>query len=201
MDFFLITDIIGLIAFSISGFLIAVEYKLDLLGTLISVFSTALLGGIIRDTIAGNTPFAFTHIYPSAVVITIFVITYVTNIYKKHDIEHHKSFVFVDAIGLASFSITGALVGINEGLNLFGVIFLSSITAIGGGMFRDMLLNAKPVFLDRGFYMSVAFVISIIVVTLNYFSYINDLSLICVFAFGLMLRMIAYTRKWGLPRL
>lgn len=201
LNFFIITDMIGLVAFSIGGFLIAREHKLDLLGTLISVFSTALVGGIMRDTIASNTPFAFSHMYPSACVLITFLIIYLTKWYKKYYIEQHTLFVLIDAIGLSSFSITGALVGIDVGFNLFGILFLSSLTAIGGGMFRDVLLNITPMFLERGFYLSVTFITAFIVIILHYYNLIHEYSLMIVFVFGISIRMLGYMKDWHLPKL
>ena len=74
-EYFIFADIIGIIAFSISGFLIAIKNDLDILGILIASTLTALGGGIIRDAILNSAPFAFTSLYPaSTLIITIFLV-------------------------------------------------------------------------------------------------------------------------------
>ena len=67
--FLIITDVIGIISFSISGFIIAIYYKFDLVGIFISSILTALGGGIIRDGMIGQMPFSFTHDYPFYVIL------------------------------------------------------------------------------------------------------------------------------------
>jgi uncharacterized membrane protein YeiH len=97
--------------------------------------------------------------------------------------------LFLDAIGLVSFSITGSIIAIEHNLGYFGVIFISMISAVGGGVLRDLLLNRIPVLLTGGFYG----MISIIIGTVLFFFKIN---LIIVFIIGLLLRLLAIKYKW-----
>ncbi len=81
-DFFIFADIIGIIAFSISGFLIAIKNDLDILGIVIASGLTALGGGIIRDAILSSTPFAFTSLYPALTLLGTILIAYIFKLYK-----------------------------------------------------------------------------------------------------------------------
>lgn len=200
-EYFIFADIIGIIAFSISGFLIAIKNDLDILGILIASTLTALGGGIIRDAILNSAPFAFTSLYPaSTLIITIFLV-YILKIYKKDSIEQKWLFVMSDTIGLVAFSITGALLAINADYNFFGVVILSFITAVGGGVTRDIMINQVPTVLISDFYGSIAVIVALILGVLQYSGAINEFSIIATGLFSITLRLVAYQKKWHLPKL
>ena len=102
-------------------------------------------------------------------------------------------------MGLVSFSITGALMGISEELNFFGTVILSLSTAIGGGVIRDILINEVPLILTSGFYATVSVIISSILFLANYMGLLNPIVISLVFIFGLFLRLFAYYKQWNLP--
>ncbi len=200
-NFFVIADIIGIIAFTISGFLVGIRHKLDLLGVGISAVLTALGGGIVRDTILGRTPFAFSEYYP---VMTLIFVLFFASLFKllRHDsVEKKGIFVFSDTIGLVAFSVTGALLGIDANYNFFGVISLSFITAIGGSMLRDILINQVPIILISDFYGSIALIVSLLLYLLHVSAILNSSSLIAVSFFAIILRLIAYYKQWHLPNI
>lgn len=200
-EYFIFADIIGITAFSISGFLIATKNNLDVLGILIASTLTALGGGIIRDAILSSAPFAFTSLYPaSTLIITIFLV-YIFKIYKKDSIERGWIFVVSDTIGLVAFSITGALMAINAQYNFFGIIIVSFITAVGGGVTRDIMINQVPSVLISDFYGSIAVIVALMLVLLKYFGMINELSIITVALFSVTLRLVAFKKEWHLPKL
>lgn len=196
-----IADIVGTMAFALSGFLVATKDRLDLLGIFIASFLSALGGGILRDTIADRVPFVFSHYLPTTVVIFVILFAIVFKLYKKDEIENTTYFIISDSIGLVSFSITGALVGILVDFNIFGVVMLGLATAVGGGVMRDILLNKVPVVLTSELYGSVAILISTAVYLLDYFKLEGYLPLSIVFVSGLCFRLLAYYKKWHLPKL
>ncbi len=194
-----IADIIGIASFALSGFLIAVKKELDLLGVMLFAFLTALGGGIIRDIIINQTPVSLKDSTPSLIVISIILLAKFSKIAQKTKPERFKVFIFSDAMGLVSFSITGALVGISNELNFFGTLILSLSTAIGGGVIRDILINEIPLILTSGFYATVSVIVSSILFLANYFGFLNSIVISTVFVFGLFLRLFAYYKKWNLP--
>ncbi len=196
-----IADIVGTIAFGLSGFMVATRDRLDLLGIFIASFLTALGGGILRDTVANRVPFVFSHHIPTLLVILVILVAIIFKLYKKSEIENTKIFVISDSIGLISFSITGSLVGLMVDFNIFGVIMLALATAVGGGIMRDTLLNRVPVVLTSELYGTVSILIAIIIFVLDYFEQVNSISLLLVFCFGLTLRLVAYYKRWHLPKL
>jgi len=196
-----IADIIGIICFATSGFLIAVHYNLDILGILISSFLTALGGGMIRDTIANKTPYIFTDTLPVILVIATVLISLVFKLHKIPDFEGKTAFIISDAIGLVSFAITGSIIAIENEFNFLGVLILAFLTAVGGGTIRDILINRVPSILVSEFYGTVAIIIGIFMYILHIFHLSSILNIIILFICGVLLRLIAYYKKWSLPKL
>ncbi len=196
----IVADIIGLVAFALSGVLISLYKKLDIFGVFFIASLTALGGGVIRDVLAGRVPFAFTHYYPILVVIITVIAALLL---KRHIREIDRKFLFVvfDSIGLCAFSITGSLVGIEVGFNMFGVVILSIATAVGGGLVRDMLLNEVPFILKREIYASVALLTAIAMFVLDRMDLLDTVTLTLLFLGMLFLRLASYKLGYHLPRL
>ncbi|AXX91039.1 hypothetical protein CKA55_02235 [Arcobacter suis] len=196
-----IADIIGIICFALSGFLISVHYKLDILGVFISSFLTALGGGMIRDVLADRTPYVFTTNLPVILVVATVVIALLFKLHKIDDLEGKTAFIISDAVGLVSFSITGSIVAIQNDFNFLGVLILAFLTAVGGGTIRDILINRIPSILVSEFYATVALIIASIIYVLELLQLRSLPTITIVFIFGVGLRLLAYYRKWHLPTL
>ncbi|MBD3805518.1 TRIC cation channel family protein [Sulfuricurvum sp.] len=200
-DIVVAADILGIIAFALSGFLVGVRNHLDLLGLIISTSLTALGGGIVRDVILGRTPFAFNEYYPAITVITTILLIFAFRLYRREQLERQWLFVISDTIGLVAFSITGALLAIEVEFNFFGVMILSFITAVGGGVLRDTMINQVPSVLISDFYGSIAVIVSVLLLILAHFDMITTLGVAGVAGFAIALRLLAYTKQWHLPKL
>jgi len=200
-EFFIYADIIGIIAFSISGFLIAIKNDLDILGILIASALTALGGGVIRDAILSTSPFAFTSLYPAFTLLFTLLVVYLFQLYKKPSLERKWIFVISDTIGLVAFSITGAILAINAEYNFFGIVILSFITAVGGGVTRDIMINQVPTVLISDFYGSIAIIVALLLATLEMINILNEVSLLVVATISIILRLVAFKREWHLPKL
>jgi uncharacterized membrane protein YeiH len=200
-EFFVIADIIGIIAFSISGFLIAIKNDLDILGIVIASALTALGGGVMRDAILNSAPFAFTSVYPALTLFLTILFAYTFKLYNKPSIERKWMFVVSDTIGLVAFSITGAILAIHADYNFFGIIILSFITAVGGGVTRDIMINQVPTVLISDFYGSIAVIVALLLAGLELFDAINEVTIVTVAILSIILRLIAFKRGWHLPKL
>jgi uncharacterized membrane protein YeiH len=195
-----VAEIFGLLAFALSGFLIAVDSKLDLLGIFISAFLTALGGGVIRDVIVKRELFAFSNNYASVLVIAVIIFSLYIGVTKISKIEKHPIFIWADTLGMVSFALSGALISQNSGFNFFGVILISLITAVGGGVMRDILINKVPIILVSEFYGTVALLVGSFIYLLGIVGFINSFSVILVFIFGVWLRFYALKKDWHLPK-
>jgi uncharacterized membrane protein YeiH len=194
-------EYIGIAAFTLSGFYIAVRHNLDLLGIFIVSFLTALGGGIIRDTITGIAPISLTTLYPMLLVFVIVNILILLKFHKKQEYDRKPIFIVADSLGLSSFSISGALIAVNSGYEISGVIIIAFITAVGGGILRDILLNEVPYILKGGFYAMVAIIIGIFIYILHIFNQLNFLYISILFFFGVILRLVAFYNHWELPNI
>jgi len=196
-----VAEVIGIIAFALSGFLIAVEAKLDILGIFIASFLTAFGGGATRDIIVGRELYAFSNNYASVLVIAVIMIAIYFKMQKLEDIEKHPLFVSADTLGMVSFAISGAMIGLESGISFFGVVLLSLITAVGGGVMRDILINKVPLILVSEFYGSVALFVGMLIYGLGVLSWLNTFTIMIVFVLGICLRWLALSRDWHLPKI
>jgi uncharacterized membrane protein YeiH len=201
VDLFFIADVIGIIAFAISGYLVAVRNELDLLGVLIASFLTALGGGILRDVILDTTPFTFREYYPATTVLIVLAFSFLFQLNRKKEIERKLFFVISDTIGLVAFSITGALLALDAGLNIFGVLILSFLTAMGGGLTRDILINKVPAVLVTDFYGSIALLVALLLFICHYFNILNELTTFIIATLAISVRLVAYFKGWRLPKI
>ena len=196
---FEIAEYIGIVAFAMSGFFIATRNKLDFLGVLISVFLTALGGGIMRDVIVDKTPYTFSNTMPALIIVSVMILMVLFRFHKRPSIENKPFFILSDSIGLVSFSITGAMIAVESGVNLTGILALSFITAVGGGIIRDVIINEIPFVLKTGFYGTIALLIGLIIYLLENFALMNIWTLSLLFISGIILRLVAYYNKWAIP--
>jgi len=195
----IILDIIGTIAFSVSGYIISAKSDYDILGIFIITFTSAFGGGIIRDLILNKTPFIFISSYPLIVSSTVIILSFLLKYHHKENLEKNKLFILADTIGLSSFAYTGAIAGVLASLNIGGIIFLSLITSIGGGIIRDVLMNKEVYSLKYGFYGSVAVLMGFMIGILNILGFIVYSPIVIII--GIILRYLAIYYKWKLPKL
>ncbi len=196
---FEIAEYIGTIAFAMSGFFVAVRSRLDFLGTLISVFLTAFGGGIIRDVIVDKTPFAFSYDMPAIMVSFMMLFLILFRFHKRQNIENRAFFILSDSIGLVSFSITGALIALEHNLNFTGVLALAFITAVGGGITRDIIINEVPFVFKTGFYGTIALLVGALMYMLHSLHIEGFYITLAIFVLGVILRVVAYYKKWSIP--
>ena len=196
---FEIAEYIGIIAFSMSGFFVGVKNKLDLLGILIATFLTALGGGIMRDVTLNKIPFTFSHNYPALIVISVLLLLILFKFHQRNSLENKALFILSDSIGLVSFSISGALIAIENNFNITGIIAMAFLTAVGGGIVRDVIINEVPFVLKTGFYGTISILIAIILYALNTLHVSSYTNISILFFAALALRLIAYYAKWSIP--
>lgn len=196
--FYYFLDLAGTFAFAISGATAARERGLDLFGIFSVAFMVACGGGIIRDLCIGAIPPAgLTNWYylataMFAATMTIWLFPVVEKI--------KRPVILFDAAGLALFAVTGAQKSLIFGHNEEVAILLGIVTAVGGGIIRDILLNRVPVVLEREIYASAALLGALIVVLGVSFDWLtNDWMSIIAIIVGFSLRMLALRFHWNLP--
>lgn len=152
-------DIMGTVAFAVSGAMVGIEKRMDIFGIIVLALLTAVGGGMVRDVLAGVTP-------PAALcnitdfVLSIVMAVVVSLVYGAWPISRHgkkwilSAYNICDTIGLASFTITGMLTGImrDAGNPYVLPVMLGVITAVGGGILRDLMAQRMPAVLYKDIY-------------------------------------------------
>lgn len=204
---FNISDMIGCVAFALSGAMTALKYKLDLFGIVTLGVVTALGGGLFRDLIIGRIPpMMFRNpTYATVAIITSILIFLLARFSRSHYYRwepHIESLANIfDAIGLGAFTVVGMQAGINAGYGDSGflLVFLSLLTGIGGGLLRDLFVQRMPGVLHKHVY-AVAVIAGALVYLVLYRLQVNDLIATPV-TIGLvfLIRMLATKFRWNLP--
>lgn len=142
MDIIFVVEIIGTIAFGMSGAMVAIDKDLDYYGIAFFSIITATGGGIVRDIILGNIPIAISN--PMYALISLLSAIIVIVFYKYIN-RLTKILQVFDALGLAAFTVIGAEYAINSGLdNIYGVVTMAVLTGTGGGVLRDVFSKEIP---------------------------------------------------------
>jgi uncharacterized membrane protein YeiH len=193
-----ILDLFGTMAFAVTGAFKAIEHKSDIVGIIILSTITGVAGGVIRDITFGKLP-------PTAVVnplyITITVSTAIVIFFLYPSLKKHSDlFLKFDAIGLGVFTIIGSIFAYNIfGLNFLAMSISGVLSAIGGGILRDVLVNEIPMVFVKEFYASASFLGVVILFAL--LSINTNLSLAAIIAMIMTtsIRLIAVKFQWNLP--
>lgn len=205
-----ILEIIGTVAFAISGAFVAIKAKLDIFGVVFIGCVTAVGGGITRDLLIGVTPpTIFSNWYilliAAGTSLIVFIVAYINR--EKFDdlraqIEHINN--FFDAIGLAAFSVMGTEIAFTNGLfdNPILAVVLGMLTGVGGGMIRDVLTDTTPYIFKKHVYALTSIAGATLYYILRYFfpdtAMISTMvSILLVF----LLRMFATKYHWSLPKI
>ncbi len=146
----LIFELLGTVAFAISGALIAITKKMDIFGVVILGLITAVGGGVIRDLVLGNTPpETFRNPVYSIVAIAVSIIVFIP-FFRKALLKNQRAFdlilLIMDSLGLAVFTVVGIETAAThlEGFNVYLLLFVGVITGVGGGVMRDTLAGNTP---------------------------------------------------------
>ena len=197
--FIYVLDLFGTMAFAVTGAFKAIEHKADIVGIIILATITGVAGGTIRDIIVGQFP-PNSISDPAYVIITVSSGVAIFFLYTRLQ-KHWNLFLKFDAIGLGVFTIIGATFAYNVfGLNFLAIALSGMLTAVGGGILRDVFVNEIPIVFVKELYASASFV-GIIVF---YFTLIFNGELYLATILGIVvttsLRLVAMKYNWNLPK-
>ncbi len=208
MNIQLIVEVLGTIAFSISGAMLAIQRKMDLFGVLFLGLVTASGGGFIRDVVLGIVPpsmFVSPMLIPVGLITSFY--TFLAIHWNQHLIPYLPEGLFqwilnlTDAVGLGLFTVLGVNVAIDAG---YGdchkfVIFLGMLTGVGGGMLRDVLAGLMPAILRKHIYACASLLGAacydylLLCMDRGYAMFTGAMIVMAV-------RMLAYHFNWNMPR-
>ena len=203
-----IAELIGTIAFAVSGVIVAIEKQLDFFGAMVLGVTTAVGGGALRDVLLGITPpTMFQNYVVVAVAVAtsglVFMIEYSSRgLLNKQKNNYLQVINIFDAVGLGVFTVIGVNTAIMNSYsdNWFLAIFIGTITGIGGGVLRDVLAGRIPLVLYKEVYALAA----ISGASLFYILHQTGLNLTLAMLFGasavMLIRLLAIYFKWSLPK-
>ena len=204
-----ILSFIGVAAFAASGAMAGIERKTDLLGVIILAATTATGGGVIRDILLGFIPpkvfLVPTYFFIAvsvALVLFAFAFFYCDEYNRKSGVIDKLNNIF-DALGLGIFVALGTQTTIESGYaqNMFLSVMIGTLTGVGGGFLRDIMILKIPVILRKHIYASAALLGSLVFYVLHIFSVNYSYSLIISVFVTFILRMLATHFKWNLPKI
>ena len=186
-------------AFAVTGAFKAIEHKADIVGIIILATITGVAGGTIRDIVLGKT-LPNSLIDPAYVIITVISAIVLFFLYSKMR-KHWNIFLKFDAIGLGVFTVIGATFAYNlVGMNFLVIVLAGMLTAIGGGILRDIFVNQTPIVFVKELYASASFIGAV----LFYFTLLITNELYAATIIGLVittaLRLVDMKYNWNLPR-
>lgn len=182
-------DLLGVFAFALSGGLVAVKKRLDLFGVLVLAGAAALGGGVIRDVLIGDLP-------PVGIsdwrLVTCAAAAGLVTFLFHPGVERISRVVRVlDAAGLATFAVSGSVKALGAGVDPLAAVLIGGITAVGGGMVRDVLAGQVPEVLRREMYALPALFGSALVVAAHQVDLISTPVIWGCVAFVFCVRMAA----------
>lgn len=201
----LIFELIGTVAFAVSGAMTALNKKMDIFGVVTLGVITAVGGGVIRDLVLGNTPpETFKNPVYGIVAIVTSMVVFLPFLRKINTEKHHKFellLLVMDSLGLAVFTVMGirTAVTVTNEFNIYLLIFVGIITGIGGGVIRDILAQNTPYIFVKHFYATASLIGAVVCIALwNVAGAITAMITGAVLIF--VLRMLAARFHWRLPR-
>lgn len=207
---FFVFEIIGTVAFAISGALEAIHKKMDVFGVMILGLITAVGGGVIRDIIIGRTPpAAFENPTCALIALATAVLTFTAyylllrrNVSRRFRSSMNVILFAADSGGLAVFTVLGieATLRFAPDSNAAVLLFVGLITGVGGGILRDILSQSIPYVFRKHIYAMASF-LGAAVMLLLIPRCSPEVSAVCGAAVVMLIRILAFTYKWDLPRI
>ena len=196
----IVFDIMGTVAFALSGTMVGILKRMDIFGISVLSVLTAIGGGIIRDILLGITPPSaltnVTNLFLALGVTMVVCVSYrFVRITAKQKRYLNYVFQFSDTVGLASFSVTGALRGFDVGSGAVLPVILGVITAVGGGVLRDLMAVRMPTVLYADVY-AMASIVGGTTLCLVYPIWGIEISAWTGFAVTMLLRLCAIKYRW-----
>lgn len=205
----LILEIIGTIAFAVSGAFVAIRAKFDIFGVLVIGCVTAVGGGITRDILIGATPpaiFSRWYIVGVAALATlgVFLLAYWKR--KRFDemrgrVEHVNN--IFDAVGLAAFTVMGTEIAFSQGLsgNVFLSVMLGVLTGVGGGLLRDIFTETPPYIFTKHVYALASILGAVLYYVIRLFCELTVIPTLAGICFIVLVRLFATKFRWSLPKI
>lgn len=201
----LLIEIIGTVAFAISGAMTGLKKGMDVFGVAILGLTTAAGGGVIRDVILGNTPpVMFRDPIYAVIALCTAVVVFLPPVQRLLDRVHglyDKLMLIMDSLGLGIFTVVGIQTAYTamEQPGVFLLLFVGVITGVGGGLMRDMFAGDMPYIFVKHFYACASLIGAVVCILL--WSVLGQMvAMLIGAATVVVLRLLAVKFRWSLPK-
>lgn len=199
MDIIYVLDILGTFAFAVSGALVALDKKFDLFGVIIIAFITAVGGGMLRDVLINAHPINW--IGDLNYLYTIFTAVIFTFLFKSKIFYLSKTLFLFDTIGISVFTLLGLQKCLAYELHPLVAVIMGMISAVFGGVLRDVLTAKVPLIFEKEIYASACLAGGMIYLTLNYFRVEENINFIISAAVVVIIRAVVVRFHLELPKI
>ena len=199
MEVIYVLDILGTFAFAISGALVALDKKFDIFGVIIIAFVTAVGGGMLRDVLINAHPINW--IGDLNYLYIIFSAVLFTFLFKSKIAYLSKTMFLFDTIGISVFTLLGLQKGLSYDLHPIIAIIMGMISAVFGGVLRDVLTAKIPLIFEKEVYASACLVGGINYLILHYFKVDENINFIISAIVIASIRAVAVKFHLELPKI
>ncbi len=193
-------DLIGTFVFAISGALAAWDKKMyhDIFGVSFTAFVTSIGGGTMRDLILGTRP---VWVNDSRYVIAIVLGVLVTLLLRRRLLQYRRSIFLFDTLGIGFYTVIGLQKALAFGVHPWAAVILGMISAIFGGVIRDMMVNEIPLIFSRQIYATACLAGAALYIGLNHLGVDQDWNMVASIILVITIRLTALRKGWSLPYL
>jgi uncharacterized membrane protein YeiH len=196
LNFIEILDLVGTFVFALSGTLAAANQRFDVFGAFIIAFVTAVGGGTLRDVLIGAHPVGW--MQDLRYLYLIIAAVFVAYFFKRHILKLRKTLFLFDTIGIAIFTILGLEKTLAIGLSPEVAIMMGMVSAVFGGVMRDILCNLVPLIFQKEIYATACLIGAVLYLILcHYLS--QNLAITTTVLAIIIIRIAAVKNRWSLP--
>ena len=190
-------DIAGTFVFAVSGIMVGIKKQFDFFGVIILAFVTAIGGGTLRDVLIGSTPVGWmqNEIYGLVIVSAVPICYFFSEQLRKV----RKTFFLFDTLGIGLFTILGVEKSLEFGLSPMIAVMMGIVSAVFGGVLRDVLTNDVPLVFRKEVYAFACFAGAITFLGLDYLGTSKELNEIIAISVVITIRLLSIRFKWSIP--
>lgn len=196
MDWIYFLDLFGTLVFAISGVLTSIEKKFDLVGSIVIGFVTAIGGGTLRDMLIGRFPVGW--LEDRNYILVIIMGCVISYLFRSRILKWRKSMFIFDTIGIGLFTILGIKTSLSFGLSIEVCLIMGVVSAVFGGVMRDVLTNEIPLIFRKEIYASACLVGGIVYLILMKMIGLEELGIGISMSVVMLVRYFAVKRGWTL---
>ncbi len=199
MEFIFVLDILGTFAFAISGALVAMDKRFDAFGVVIIAFVTAVGGGMLRDILINAHPINWIGDLNYLWVILAGVI--ITFLFRSKILPLSKTMFVFDTVGIGVFTLLGLQKGLSYDLHPVVALIMGMVSAVFGGVLRDVLTNKIPLIFEKEIYALAYLAGGVTYLVISYFTDNNDVNFIVSASIIIIIRSVSVKYELELPKI